>query len=420
MSTTEIKKSSQDLDVVSYDPTFSKTTSFSNRSAAGIIIDENSQHDFWHALHPLYGQGGSSEYPLREMPEKRIKGKNSILKLRNSEVRIEPTNLCNYTCVMCPRDTHDRPKGYMPMEFFKSVVDEVVLMGAQQITLVNFGEPFVDPTLEDKIFYCSQLGLRTYVISNASLFHLDSKSEFAKSHGRKMSKIEAAVLAGLSELRLSFYGADKETYENIMVRGDYDKTVENINLMKKVRSEYGATITSPTLDVEVQSPEVSMYFLEFEESQDNGSKQMQDFLSFAKDYADYTEVWRPHNFGAGRSYRDSGVPDRKTCGRPFSGPLQINWKGIVVPCCYDYNEDLPLGNVALQTVEEVVRGKPYEELRRAHRDDFSLVPYCDSCDQLCPRNDALVVSSNPKHEGRSKENIMMSPNTAAGFVMNDN
>jgi hypothetical protein len=99
--------------------------------------------------------------------------------------------------------------------------------------------------------------------------------------------------------------------------------------------------------------------------------------------------------------------------------VQINWKGIVVPCCYDYNEDIPLGNVAMQTVEEVVRGRPYEALRDSHRDDFTKVPYCDQCDQLCEHNDALIVSTNPKHQGRDRSDIMMSPNTLAGFVMGE-
>ena len=145
---------------------------------------------------------------------------------------------------------------------------------------------------------------------------------------------------------------------------------------------------------------------------------MQKFLDYTKPFADYIEVWRPHNFGDGRNYRKlSQNREKKSCGRPTSGPIQINWKGIVVPCCYDYNEEIPLGNVAQQTVEEVLRGSPYQKLREAHQGQFELVPYCDDCDQLCERNEALVISTNPQHQGRSKENIMKSPNTSADFVM---
>lgn len=410
----------ENIDILELDPTKTVERTVNKFEKAGNVVDVNIGPGGWHALDGLYGCGGSDQYPSREKTEKRIKRSSEILRLRNPEVRIEPTNLCNYTCVMCPRDSHDRPKGYMPMTFYKSVVDEVHSMGAKQITLVNFGEPFIDPTLEDKIYYASQKGLRTYVISNASLFNRPSKSEFAKRSGKTMTKIEAAVAAGLCELRLSFYGADKETYEEIMVRGKFEQVEENIRHMSSARAQYGTNIVSPTTGDTIHSPEVSMYFLDFETKGDDGvesSEKMKQFLEYTKEFSDYVEVWRPHNFGAGRHYREVDAPIKKSCGRPFDGPVQINWKGIVVPCCYDYNEDIPLGNVALQTVEEVLRGEPLAKLQHAHKGNFEEVPYCNECDQLCPRNDAMVVSTNPKHQGRTKEDIMLSPNTSAGFKM---
>ena len=400
------------------DPTGNKQSTDVEKKKAGAVVYGIEPSPYWNALDLKYGRGGSSEWPLRTSVEKRIKSRGEILQLRNSEVRIEPTNLCNYTCTMCPRETHDRLKGCMPMKFYRSVVDEVILMGADQITLVNFGEPFIDPTLEDKIYYASQKGLRTYTITNASLFHLPSQSQFAKDSGQKMTKIEAAIKAGLEELRLSFYGADKMTYESVMVGGNFEQTESNIRFLQEMREKYGKFIISPTIEEKIKSPEVSMYFLEFSEDKGYWSAEMKNFLEYTRPFADYIEVWRPHNFGDGKNYRIiDKSKQRKSCGRPNSGPIQINWKGIVVPCCYDYNEEIPLGNVALQTVEEVLRGPAYEKLRESHQGKFEMVPYCDECDQLCERNSALVISTNPKHQGRSKEDIMKSVNTRAGFVM---
>jgi|GEM_PF-408764 MoaA/NifB/PqqE/SkfB family radical SAM enzyme len=404
-------------DAEKLDPTINNQKSDFHKKKAGSVVYDTPVNENWNALDPKYGMGGSAEYPLRTTVESRIKSKETILKLRNPEVRIEPTNLCNYTCTMCPRETHDRPKGYMPMPFYKSLVDEVMLMGAQQITLVNFGEPFIDPTLEDKIHYATQNGLRTYLITNASLFHLPSRSDFAKSSGQKMTKIEAAIKAGLTEIRLSFYGATKDIYESVMVGGNFERTEANIKLASEMREKYGKEVVSPTTGEKMKSPEISMYFLEFSKDKSKNSKEMRDFLDYTRPFADYIEVWRPHNFGDGRNYRDIKV-EKKSCGRPSSGPIQLNWKGIVVPCCYDYNEEIPLGNVAQQTVEEVLRGAPYEALRDSHNTkNFEKVPYCNDCDQLCERNDAIVVSTNPKHQNRDAEDIMKSPNTLAGFVM---
>jgi len=407
----------QEEAIVNLDPTKANQSALVAKAKAGSVVYDIVPSPHWNALDPDYGKGGSPEFPLRTAVESRIKNPSEVLKLKNPEVRIEPTNLCNYTCTMCPREEHDRFKGYMPMPFYYSVVDEVITMGATQITLVNFGEPFIDPTLEDKIHYATQKGLRTYLITNASLFHLPSKSKFAKDSGQKMTKIEAAIKAGLTEIRLSFYGATKEVYESVMVGGKFEQTEANIKMAAEMRAKFGQDIISPTTKQKIKSPEISMFFLEFNKDKTSQSKEMNDFLEYTRPFADYIEVWRPHNFGDGRGYREIKT-EKKSCGRPNSGPIQINWKGIVVPCCYDYNEEIPLGNVAQQTVEEVLRGSAYEALRESHNTKkFEKVPYCNNCDQLCERNDAMVISTNPKHQNRTAEDIMKSPNTLADFKM---
>lgn len=403
-----------DQELLNLDPTIKNITATTKKASAGDVVYDIKPSPFWNALDENFGKGGSAEFPLRTTVERRIKNSKEIRPLKNPEVRIEPTNLCNYTCVMCPRDTHDRDKGYMPIEFFRSVVDEVILMGATQITLVNFGEPFIDPTLEDKIKYITDKGLRSYLITNVSLLHLPSKSEFAKSFSHKMTKAEAAIRAGLTEMRLSFYGADKKSYEEIMVGGKFEQVESNLKLLQELRAKFGNEIISPTTKKVIKNPEISAFYLEFKHK---NSEDMKKFMTYTKDLADYVEVWQPHNFGNGRDYRELKV-EKKSCGRPNSGPIQINWKGIVVPCCFDYNEEIPLGNVAQMTVEEVLYGTAYDKLRESHNTkNFGMVPYCDKCDQLCERNDALIISTNPKHQNRSPEDIMKSPNTLADFKM---
>jgi MoaA/NifB/PqqE/SkfB family radical SAM enzyme len=356
----------------------------------------------------VYGSGGSPEFPYRTSVEKRIK-QNNILQLKNKELRIEPTNRCNYSCIMCPRETHSRMQGIMPVPFFKSIVDEGVLMGIERVVLSNFGEPFLDPTLEDKISYCTEHNLSTYIITNASRLHALSTAEFSKD--LNITKAEAAIRAGLTELRLSFYGTTPKTYTGIMKGGDFEQVCNNIRQFKQLREKIGRYGVSPTRSKEVLLPEISVYFLDLPQNRE----QMDKFLELTKEFTDYYEVWKPHNFGMGRAnvYRD--VETRvhlKTCGRPTSGPLQINWQGIVVPCCYDYNQEVPLGNVALQTIEEVITGAPYKELRRCHSaGTFSDVPYCNKCDQLRERSDAIIATTNEIHLKLTPQQITCRTNT---------
>lgn len=78
------------------------------------------------------------------------------------------------------------------------------------------------------------------------------------------------------------------------------------------------------------------------------------------------------------------------CQRPLAGrvrtrPFQEAGKCLanpgrfkVIPCCYDYNKKIVLGNAFEQSVLEVMNGAKYRLLRYAHRTGrFNLFPYCD-------------------------------------------
>jgi len=323
--------------------------------------------------------------------------------LAHPDVRIEPTNMCNYNCIMCPRDKHTRKQGVMNMVLYKYIIGEIIPMGAKQITLINFGEPFIDPTLTDKIHYASQRGLKTYIVTNGSLMNEKDTSEF--STGRGLTKIEAAAQAGLSELRLSFYGTTKEKYEKIMKGGNFEKVVENIKLLKKIRDKYG-------------NPKISVYFLQMDNCK-GLSEESKDFIQYTKPFADIVEIWRPHNFGDGRKFRDVSSKDKVTCGRPMSGPLHINWNGKVVPCCFDFNNEVVLGDVKENTIQEIIEGKPWNDLREMHKAGDFGNSFCAGCDQLQKHEDSLLYSTNPVHKGKTNADIMKTVNSMPDVKMED-
>lgn len=292
-----------------------------------------------------------------------------ITRLRHPEVRYEVTDHCNAECIMCPRDLHKlgRPHGIMDLEKYKKSIDEVVDLGCRQVVLTGFGEPMVDKTLEKKVQYAKGKGLRTYIISNGSLL----------TRQRAVRLIEA----GLDELRLSYYGMRKESYERVMVGLNYEVTMSNLLGFLEARNQKGS-----------KKPRLEINWLVLPENQEDTDS----FRKFWEPRADAIEIWKPHNFGDGRSYRQryEEAAMKNTCGRPENGPLQIQWDGEVIPCCYDYNNQIVLGNAFQQPVLEILNGDKYELLRYAHREkQFQLFPYCNQCDQLLPHADALVYTN---------------------------
>lgn len=298
-----------------------------------------------------------------------VGGDQLFTALRHPEVRYEVTDHCNAVCIMCPRDKHEdgRPHGIMDLEKYRRSIDEVVALGATRVVLQGFGEPLIDKTLEQKIAYAKEFNLNTYIITNGSLI----------TRARAKSLIEA----GLDEMRVSFYGMSPETYNVVMERLDYHLATKNLLGFLEERAALG-----------LKKPKLELSYLVMKENESD----VDAFKDFWAPRADAIEIWRPHNYGDGRSYRErhEAVEIKTTCGRPENGPLQIQWNGEVVPCCYDYNNQIILGNAFESPVLDILNGEKYRLLRLSHRmKQFKLFPYCDQCDQLLPHADALVYTN---------------------------
>ena len=293
-----------------------------------------------------------------------------ITELLHAEVRYEVTDHCNATCIMCPREEHEngREHGVMDQAKYEKSIDEVKTLGAKKIVLTGFGEPMLDRRLEKKIAYAKSKGLSTYIITNGSV--LNSK------------RAQGILEAGLDEMRVSFYGMGSDTYNTVMQGLDFEKTRDGLLSFLALRDRIGA------------KTRVQLSYLTMPEN----AKDESVFKEFWEPKVEAIEIWRPHNFGDGRDYRDreigGAVSVKTSCGRPSSGPLQIQWNGEVIPCCYDYNNKIVLGNAFEQPVLDILNGEKYRLLRHAHNSgNFHLFPYCDQCDQLLPHADALVYTN---------------------------
>lgn len=259
---------------------------------------------------------------------------------------------------------------------YKRSIDEVKKLGAKRIVLTGFGEPLLDKELEIKIAYAKAAGLKTYIITNGSAI--------------TEKRAQGLLDAGLDEIRVSFYGMGAETYNVVMRNLSYHRTEKNLlYLLDLIR-----TRKHPI--------KVHLSYLVLPENETH----TQLFLDTWQPLVHAVEVWKPHNFGDGRDYRErAGV--KKTCGRPSNGPLQIQWNGEVIPCCYDYNNQIILGNAFKQPVLEILYGDKYNALRDAHESgQFHKFPYCDQCDQLLEHTDALIYSN--RHNLPADEAVKLS------------
>ena len=123
--------------------------------------------------------------------------KRVILRHYPPAVMIEPTNICNLKCPLCPsgNGTLSRQRGMMSLCDFKSIVDQIHHKVGMLI-LWNQGEPYLNPEFNQMVAYAAGKKLYTMTSTNASL-PLDH---------------EAIVRSGLDRIIISMDGISEETY----------------------------------------------------------------------------------------------------------------------------------------------------------------------------------------------------------------
>src|SRR5262245_40702575 len=141
-------------------------------------------------------------------------------------VQIESTNICNAKCVFCPRDEMHRRQGIMHVDLFRKIVDECAELGITHVRVHNYGEPFVDRQLVEKVRYAKQKGIKEVgMISNGSLI--------TEPVARGM------IEAGLDAINISVDASGRDVFESTRIGLKYDKVIANIERLLALREQSG-------------------------------------------------------------------------------------------------------------------------------------------------------------------------------------
>ena len=264
------------------------------------------------------------------------------LRLRRSyrylTINIEPTNCCNLTCLECPvPKTMNRKRGTMEFSLFKKIIDENPQIG--QINLALWGEPLLHPDAIRMMEYAKSNKKHVLLITNGAL--LDEE------------KCRAVVDSGLDMMYISMDGID-ETYTK--VRGiQYHTVAENLHTLNRLRNDKNKKMPI-VLSVTI-----------FEETEQEIEKVRREWGSIV-DHVVFQPLIR------------SDRKRTRRCRQPWR-QLAILWNGDVIPCCYDYDGKLVVGNVREETLLEIFNGKRLQQLRANHAQQHFPDP-CDYCNEF--------------------------------------
>jgi hypothetical protein len=256
-------------------------------------------------------------------------------------VSLETCSSCTQGCYFCPVGTAPRPTSFMPTELFERIVGQ--LAGhrdtIEAVGLSNYNEPTFDRRFVDQVADLKARGLPPAVLTNASNF--------------TPARVDAVVaLGGLVYLGVNISTLDRERYHRDRGADHLPRVLEHLDYMKdKPVAETMALVVLGEND-DAHRREVAALEARFAGS--NFAVRPFDLMDRAG--------WLPVGLGPERPHRRL-----RGCDNMGSRPLEhlhITAAGTVVFCCEDYDEVHTVGDLARQTVDEVLASEELARLRR--------------------------------------------------------
>ena len=275
-------------------------------------------------------------------------------------IQIQTFTGCNADCIFCPygATSESQPKGRMPPELFRRIIDEAARYRVRRISPYLMNEPLMDRDLFDKIRYIHATipDCRVVVTSNG--------------HFLTPPVVDALLSlgGGLHELYISFQGIDRESYGTTM-RGsmDFDRTLANVNHFIDEQRRRG--LDRPKLWVTMVDTAVidARRAVAYWRARGVASK--------------YTTLEnRGGNIRNAESFsRTKAMSYYTTCTRLFK-QAYIMFNGDMVLCCVDYSRERVLGNITDRSIHDVWNGPAAREIRRRYlAHEFEGLPLCGNC-----------------------------------------
>ena len=284
-------------------------------------------------------------------------------------IQVEPTNLCNLKCPLCPTgsDSLKRAKGFMSLETFQRILDE---LGNELVSvyLFCFGEPFMNKNLFKMIEACTARKILTITSTNG---------HFLQTPDEALRLVDA----GLSTLIVAVDGSSQEIYESYRKGGDLEKVKRCVALVEEAKASRGSRYPYTALRCVVTSqnqedlPQLERLAAHL--GVNMFTYKTLGCLSRSDKYRNY----EPSDESVRRFEYSGSSRVRKgllQCPFPFRQPI-VFWDGTVVGCEYDHDLELAFGKIGERNFAEIWNSPAALKLRRSIRAGYGRPYFCQNC-----------------------------------------
>lgn len=284
---------------------------------------------------------------------------------------IETVNACNARCPMCTIDDWQRKTPTMKDGLFNKIVDELREHSdtIQRVSLYRDGEPLLDKKLPKRVQLLKDNGIKQVSIAtNVSL--LNEK--------RSIDLLES----GIDLVIMSIDSLDKNIFESIRVRLDFDEVIENAKRFIELRDRI--------------SPNTRIWMRMIR--QKSNIDEWPYYEQYWSKYLNKNDRIYYHNIFNWGGQLDGFSPVKSTYEPNL--PCVSLWSLFVifgdgkVPLCnVDYNNKFPLGDVTKSSIEEIWRSSLLNKYRDMHlghkKDNISICQNCNVWDEGSESDDFL-------------------------------
>jgi radical SAM protein with 4Fe4S-binding SPASM domain len=277
-------------------------------------------------------------------------------------INIEPTNICNLKCIMCPHESLKRKQGFMDMLIFEKVLAGITYKPLS-IGLWNIGEPLLHPEIVTMVQRCSDKSFPSYIFTNATLLT------------RELSR--GLIRAGLQRIVFSFEGEDPAAYEQMRPGALYGQTLANIIEFLKIKQEMHST--HPWTVIEI----VRLHTQKHPQAGISASFQR----LFKGLPLDSFKMCPTHNWAQRINAPFIGPCEKRKYSlcRNIYEMIAVLWDGSISPCCQDIEGEICMGNINNESILEAWNNEKYVALReKIMSDDLRGVLPCLTCNQRPP------------------------------------
>lgn len=278
-------------------------------------------------------------------------------------IDIEPCGLCNMRCLMCPTGIQalGRPQDFMHWKTWERILEQCAVNNTA-IRFIGWGEPTLHPDLIDWISQASAHGLMTHINTN----------------GTKMSPhfAYALIRSGLSSIKFSFQGVDRESYKAMRRTDFFDELMEAISTLRQARGSKSLPFIAASTSTTTETTEAIARFVEI-------ISPLVDELTLGKTifgFIDEDKASTRQRLALDHARISENVEKRHPdpCPEVYD-KLSIHWDGSVKICCNAYGNEGTIGNVNETSIAKLWRHPDMEAYReRLSRKNYE-APLCRDC-----------------------------------------